>query len=45
MEPKQLRIRRGQVKAQLTRIQTFFSTTAEPTVAEAQVRLEKLQEL
>ncbi|XP_025263732.1 uncharacterized protein LOC112637714 [Camponotus floridanus] len=43
MESKQLRIRCGQVKAQLTRIQTFFRTTDGPTVVEA--RLEKLIEL
>ncbi|XP_025270399.1 uncharacterized protein LOC112639738 [Camponotus floridanus] len=44
MESKQLRIKRGQLKAQLTRIQTFFRTTDEPTVAEARSSLESIQE-
>lgn len=45
MEPERLKIRRGQIKAQLTHIQAFFNTTTESTVAEIQIRLEKLQEL
>ena len=41
----QLKQKRARVKGQITRIQTFFESHPECTIAEAQVRLKKLEDL
>ncbi|XP_039315259.1 uncharacterized protein LOC113005966 [Solenopsis invicta] len=44
-ELTELKQRRGRVKSQVTRLQSFFEANSECSAAEAQVRLKKLEEL
>ncbi|XP_039312391.1 uncharacterized protein LOC120359325 [Solenopsis invicta] len=44
-ELTKLKQRRGRVKSQVTRLQSFFQANSECSAAEAQVRLKKLEEL